>query len=85
MAEFTCIVNCSDYVVWYVGDDPVPPNDFITKPNDPLPGLSNSKLQIRANYCEDTFIKCITFKIHDNNNSVHIKAMPAVLHILQGI
>lgn len=84
VAEFTCIVNCSDYVNWYVNDGPPRSKDIVEKFYDnPSPGLLTTKLQIIADYCSDVSVKCSTFPDYDH--TMHLITMEAVLHIIQGI
>lgn len=83
VAEFTCIVNCSDYVNWYIDNGPPSSEDNVTKVRDnPSPGLLTAKLWIRAESCGDVLIKCSTFPEYDH--TMH-KITVAVLHIVQGI
>ena len=85
MAEFTCIVNCSDFVNWYIDGHPPRPKDNVTKLSDnPSPGLWTAKLQIRAECCHDHLIECSSFAMFPGQN-MHIITVAAVLHIVQGM
>ena len=81
MAEFTCIVNCSDFANWYVNNSTPRQKDIVTHDRDtPSPGLLTTKLQTEADYSDDVLITCITFDSTMN----FIVTMPAVLHIIKG-